>query len=149
MPIKTEFIGGPATLCLVLLKGGFMTKTSVLLSFAALIAVPVYAAPGDMKISTFLAKADALKAKGIMAMGSSDIALLKSEGKAAGEAYRARIKADKAKNLPAHSCPPTKASVDSDDLLSHFRSYPAAQRQQLSVRSGFADMMKKKYPCKS
>jgi hypothetical protein len=111
------------------------------------ISVPAASAPGDMKISTFLAKADALKAKGIMAMASSDIGLLKTEGKAAGESYRARIKSDKAKGVPPHSCPPAKSSISSDDLLNHFRSYPAAQRQQISVRTGFADMMKKRYPC--
>jgi hypothetical protein len=126
-----------------------MTKINGLILMAALAAAPVFSAPGDMKISTFLAMADALKAKGIMALGSSDIALLKSEGKAAGEAYRARIKSDRAKRLPPHSCPPAKASVGSDDLLSHFRSYPAAERQQISVRTGFADMMKKRYPCKT
>jgi hypothetical protein len=126
-----------------------MTKINGLILFAALAAAAVFSAPGDMKISTFLAKADALKAKGLMALGSSDIALLKSEGKAAGEAYRARIKSDKAKGQPPHSCPPAKASIGADDLLSHFRSYQAADRQQISVRTGFADMMKKRYPCKT
>ena len=114
---------------------------------AICISVPAVSAPGDMKISTFLAKADALKAKGLLAMASSDIGILKTEGKAAGEAYRARIKSDKAKSLAPHSCPPAKSSISSDDLLNHFRSYPAAQRQQISVRAGFADMMKKRFPC--
>lgn len=126
-----------------------MAKIVRLVILGVLIAAPVNAAPGDMKISTFLAKADALKAKGFMALGSSDIAILKTEGKAAGDAYRARIKSDKTKSLPPHSCPPTQASVGSDDLLSHFRSYSAAERQVVSVRTGFADMMKKRYPCKS
>lgn len=126
-----------------------MTRFGKLFLLGVLISAPVNSASGDMKISTFLAKADALKAKGIMALGSSDIAVLKSEGKAAGDAYRARIKSDKAKNLPPHSCPPAKAAVKSDDLLLHFRSYSAAERQQVSVRHGFADMMKKRYPCKS
>lgn len=126
-----------------------MARKGILLAVAMLGVTPADAAPGDMKISAFLAKADALKAKGIMALGSSDIALLKSEGKAAGGAYRARIKSDKAQNLPPHSCPPAKAAVGSDDLLSHFRSYPAVQRQQVSVRTGFADLMKKQYPCKA
>ncbi len=122
------------------------------LTFAALgifIASPVLSSPGDMKISVFLAKADALKAKGVMALASSDVGLLKAEGKAAGETYRARIKSDKVNNLAPHSCPPAKAAVSFDDLLAHFRSYPVAQRQQISVRTGFAEMMKKRYPCKT
>lgn len=126
-----------------------MGKVSMLAALAIFIAAPVSSSPGDMKISVFLAKADALTAKGMMALASSDVGLLKAEGKAAGETYRARIKSDKVKNLPPHSCPPAKAAVSSDDLLAHFRSYPAAQRQQISVRTGFAEMMKKRYPCKT
>lgn len=126
-----------------------MSKFTMLAVAAMMLAVPAYSDPGDMKVATFLTKADALKAKGMLALASSDVGLLKAEGKAAGEAYRARIKSDKAKNLPPHSCPPVKASLGSDELLSHFRSYPVAQRQQLSVRAGFADLMKKRYPCKA
>jgi hypothetical protein len=124
-------------------------KVALAAILAVCISVPAASAPGDMTISTFLAKADALKAKGILAMASSDLGLLKAEGKAAGEAYRARIKSDSAKGLPPHSCPPAKSSINSNDLLNHFRSYPVAQRQQISVRTGFADMMKKRYPCGS
>ena len=115
----------------------------------ACVSVSAASAPGDMKISTFLQTADALKAKGILALASSDIAILKAEGQAAGETYRARIKSDDAKKLPPHSCPPAKASFKSDELLAHFRSYTVAQRQQMSVKTGFAEMMKKRYPCKT
>lgn len=114
----------------------------------ACMSVPAASAPGDMRISTFLQKADALKEKGMLALASSDVGLLKSEGKAAGEAYRARIKSDKANKRPAHSCPPAKAALKSDDLIAHFRTYSAAQRQQITVKAGFADMMQKRYPCK-
>jgi hypothetical protein len=126
-----------------------MIRKSFLAIALACVAIPAASAPGDMKISTFLTKADALKAKGVLALASSDIGLLKAEGKAAGDAYRARIKSDKAKNLPPHSCPPAKASINSDDLLAHFRSYNMIQRQQVSVRTGFVDMMLKRFPCKS
>jgi hypothetical protein len=126
-----------------------MGRILLLAALAVCISVPAASAPGDMKISTFLAKADALKAKGMFALASSDIGLLKAEGKAAGDSYRARVKSDKVKNLPPHSCPPAKASISSDDILAHFRTYSVAQRQQTSVRTGFADMMQKRYPCKS
>lgn len=115
----------------------------------ACISMPAASEPGDMKISTFLQKADALKAKGILALASSDIDILKGEGQAAGEAYRARIKSDSAKKLPPHSCPPAKGSFKSDELLAHFRNYTVAQRQQLSVKAGFAELMKKRYPCQT
>jgi hypothetical protein len=46
---------------------------------AALLAVSAAPVRADMSVSTFLAKADALKAKGVFAFGSPDISLLKSE----------------------------------------------------------------------
>lgn len=124
-----------------MIRSGLVTIT------ALLICSPAISAAGDMKVETFLAKADALKAKGVLALASSDIGVLKAEGKAAGEVYRARIKSDKAKKLPPHSCPPPKAALKSDDLLAHFRTYSATQRKQISVNTAFAEMMKKRYPC--
>ena len=45
--------------------------------FALLLAAPLLvAAAGDMNVATFLQKADALKAKGAMALFSSDLGLL-------------------------------------------------------------------------
>lgn len=124
-----------------------MIKSGLVAMMALLICSPAISAAGDMKVETFLAKADALKAKGMLALASSDIGVLKAEGKAAGEEYRARIKSDKAKKLPPHSCPPTKAALKSDDLLAHFRTYSATQRKQISVKTAFVEMMKKRYPC--
>lgn len=115
---------------------------------ALLTGVPAMAAPGDMSVATFLAKADALKAKGIMALASSDVALLTSEGKAGGAAYRQRLKADAAAKRPPHSCPPAKAAVKSDEFLNHLRSYPEALWAKVSIKTATADLMKKRYPCK-
>ena len=125
-----------------------MHRNSVIFaSLALLIAAPVAAAPGDMSVSTFLAKADALKAKGILALGSSDIKLLQSEGKAAGAAYRKRIKTDLAQKRTPHSCPPAKTTVKSDEFIAHLRTYPASARSGTSVATATADLMKKRYPC--
>ena len=52
----------------------------------ALLTGTAAAAAGDMSVATFLAKADALKAKGPLALLSSDIKLLQGEGQAAGAA---------------------------------------------------------------
>lgn len=124
-----------------------MNRNSVILAAAALLTAPADAAPGDMNISTFLAKADALKAKGILALGSSDIQLLQSEAKAAGAAYRKQIKMDLAQKRTPHSCPPAKATLKSDEFLAHLRTYPASARSGISVAAATADFMKKRYPC--
>jgi hypothetical protein len=39
-----------------------------------------------------------------------------------------------------------KARVGSNEVLGHFRSIPAAERNQ-SVKAAFAGLMRKKYPC--
>lgn len=113
----------------------------------AAIAAPAWAGPGDMNVATFLAKADALKAKGILALGSPDIALLKSEGQAAGNAYRARLQAERKAGKPS-SCPPKKAAVRSDALMAHLRSYLPAAQQSTSMKTAMADYSIKVFPCK-
>ncbi|WP_309621629.1 hypothetical protein [Novosphingobium sp.] len=114
-----------------------------------LLAVPMaaIAAPGDMSVATFLNKADALKAKGPAALFSSDIGLLKSEGKAAGEHYKARLKRERAEGRPS-SCPPPGVKINSDDLLAHLRTYPATVRPKVSMKQAMADYFIKAYPCR-
>jgi hypothetical protein len=101
-----------------------------------------------MSVADFLTKADALKAKGIFAMMSSDIGLLKAEIGGAGKAYRADLNARKVAGQPAPSCPPPKVSMDSDQLIAYFRSIPATQRPTTSVNTAFAGMMAQRFPCK-
>ena len=114
---------------------------------AGLMAGTAQAATGDMSVAVFLAKADALKAKGLMAIGSSDIGLLKAEGQAAGQAYRARLQAERSAGKPS-SCPPKGAKVNSNQLLAHLRSYPEAARARTDMRTAMADFFIKTYPCK-
>jgi lipid-binding SYLF domain-containing protein len=124
-------------------------RTIAIMGFAALFALsPLGAASGDMSVATFLAKADTLKAKGIFALASSDVALLKSEVKVAGAAYRKRIQSDKANKRAPHSCPPAKTAMSSDEFVAHLRNYPESARSNISVTTATADLMKKRYPCK-
>jgi hypothetical protein len=115
----------------------------------ALVCLPVSAQA--MTVATFLAKADALKAKGVLALMSSDVGLLKAEMKAVGETYRADILAARAAGKPPHSCPPPKgdkrASMTSDELLAELRKVPAAQARTMEVKTAFYAMMKRKFPC--
>lgn len=106
------------------------------------------AAAGDMSVATFLAKADTLKAKGMMAMLSPDIGVLKSEGQAAGAAYKAQLDTERKAGHPS-SCPPKGTRIDSDDLMAHMRAYPANARSKITVKSAIADMFKAKFPCRS
>ncbi len=111
------------------------------------LAAPVLAAPGDMNIAVFLAKADTLKAKGVAALTDPDMKKLQTEGSAAGQAYRARLAREQAAEKPS-SCPPQGARISSDQLLTHLRTYPVARRGSVSIKTAMADYFIKTWPCK-
>ncbi|WP_144039859.1 hypothetical protein [Novosphingobium sp. TH158] len=110
-------------------------------------AAPAHAAPGDMSVAAFLAKVDALKAKGIAAMFSSDIKMLKNEAMAAGLAYKARLERERAAGKPS-SCPPKPTKVTQDMWLNHLNSYPAGQRGQINLHRAMADLAVRTWPCR-
>ena len=102
----------------------------------------------NMPVSTFLAKADALKKKGPLALFSGDIKVLKAEIQNSAKAYGTDVRAARKAGRLTHSCPPesTTLSMNSNELLGYFGSIPPAQRG-MSVKSAFYGMMAKKYPC--
>jgi hypothetical protein len=116
-------------------------------ALAATTITPALAAPGDMTVATFLTKADALKAKGAMALFSSDMGLLKQEGQAAGVAYRARLGQERSAGRPS-SCPPKGVQVDSGQLLGFLRTYPEPARPRTSMKTAIADYFIRTYPCR-
>ncbi len=110
------------------------------------VAGAALAAPGEMSVATFLAKADALKAKGMMAAFSGDLSLLSAQVQGGAKAYRARL-ADERKAGHPGSCPPDKARLDSNELLQQMNSYPVAARATTTVTMALADLFKKRFPC--
>ena len=126
----------------------FVLRATALGCAAALLTGTAASAAGDMSVATFLAKADALKAKGPMSLFSSDIALLKSEGQAAGAAYKAQLDAERKAGHPG-SCPPKGVKIGGDELMAQMRKYPAATRQRITVKAAMVDMLRAKFPCPS
>ena len=108
-------------------------------------ATPAFAQ--NMPVSTFLEKADALKAKGMMAMLSSDIGVLKAEVQAAALSYRKERKASEAAGNKPEVCPPEKGSLNTDELTASFRAIPAEARPRTTVKQAWIGYMKRKYPC--
>jgi hypothetical protein len=121
-------------------------RIATLLVLALLPTGTAFAAAGDMSVATFLAKADALRAKGPFALMSSDYKLLKAEGEAAGQAYGARLRQERAAGRPS-SCPPRGIRPGSNLVLAHLRSYPVAARPSTTMRTAMADYFIKTYPC--
>ena len=109
------------------------------------LATPTFAQ--NMPVSTFLEKADALKAKGMMAMLSSDVGVLKAEVQAAALSYRKERKASEAAGRKPEVCPPEKGSLNTDELTTSFRSIPAEVRPRTTVKQAWINFMKRKYPC--
>lgn len=110
-----------------------------------LIAAPASA----MTVAEFLAKANALKAQGVTAMFSSDIALLKNEVAGISTAYRADLEAARVAGRKPHSCPPPKGQVSmgSTELLAELEKIPRAQRG-MSMKRAFYAIMRRRYPCR-
>lgn len=121
-------------------------RRSILLGALALLILPV--AAQAMTVDEFLAKAAALQAKGVGAMMSPDLGLLRTEIRTAADSYRADVDSRKAAGKPPRSCPPPKgqAKVDSNTLIASFQTIPAGKRS-MSVKTAFYSFMDKRYPC--
>ena len=111
-----------------------------------LVLVPVTALHA-MTVTTFLQKADALEKRGVTAMFSSDLRLLKGEIRTAAESLRnERLAAQRAGRRTAY-CPPERQGFNSDEILAHFRSIPVAQRGRMDVRDALRGLLVRKFPC--
>jgi hypothetical protein len=114
----------------------------------ALLAMPF--ATNAMTVAEFLAKAEALKAKGMMAMMSSDLTVVRSEMQAATTAYRADVDAARAKGITTLGCPPPKGQVklSSDVILADFAATPKAAQKRTTVKAGLYAIMVERFPCR-
>ncbi len=116
---------------------------------AALLALVPFGAAQAMDVATFLAKAEALQKKGMMALMSSDYKLLKREIETNAQVLRAeREAAERARRKPAY-CPPPKQSLTSNEILAAFRTIPAPQRPRIQVKDALRALMARKYPCRA
>ena len=118
----------------------------------AILALALAAAPLSalqaMNVAEFLQKAERLEKKGMAAMFSSDMRLLKGEIQTASRQLRAeRLAAERAGRRGAY-CPPAKAGLNSRELLAHFRTVPPAQRAGTQVRDALRSFLARKYPCR-
>lgn len=114
---------------------------------ALLILLPTSAAQA-MDVATFLAKADALQKKGMAALFSSDIGLLKRETGAAVQALVEEARAAATAGRPHNFCPqPGKMSLNSNEILASMRAVPATARPRTDVKEPLRILLTRKYPC--
>ena len=114
----------------------------------ALLALPV--AASSMTVAEFLVRAEALKAKGMMAMMSSDLPVIRGEMQAATSTYRADVDAARAKGRTDLGCPPPKgqAKISSDTIMADLAAIPKAAQAKMTVKAGLYAAMAKRYPCR-
>ena len=110
-------------------------------------AVSASAAEGQITVGSFLARANALKAKGIAALFSSELKTLRGIGQAAGAEYRARLAQERAAGRPS-SCPPPKVDIGNDQFLAHLETYPAAARERTTLVTAIGDLFARRWPCR-
>ena len=120
--------------------------TALLVAVALVPAVPV-SAEAPITVAAFLGRANALKAKGIGALFSSEIGALRNLGTTAGAEYRARLAKERAAGKPS-SCPPAKAQINSDQFLAHLESYPAPVRERTTLAAAVGDLFARNWPCR-
>lgn len=116
------------------------------------VALLIALSPGAvqaMDVGTFIAKADGLQKKGMLALFSSDYRLLKGEIEGDMRQIAADARAAKAAGRPKAVCPPGgRATLDSDEILASFRTVPPAQRQRTDVKDALRTYLSHKYPCR-
>ena len=114
-------------------------------AFALILALP--GAANAMDVATWLAKADALKAKGAGALLSKDYKLLQAEIRSNGAALRAERDAAKAAGQRPAYCAPGQVSLNSDEVMVMMRAIPEAQRARTQVKDALRAGLARKYPC--
>jgi hypothetical protein len=108
---------------------------------AALAALFLCGPACAMSAAEFLAKADALKAKGMMAMFSSDLRLLKSDFTAGAKAWRQQA------HKP-NACPPAAVKLNPDEIYGLLAAVPPAQRATTTSRDAIVTGLNRRYPCR-
>lgn len=117
---------------------------------AALVVAPATAQA--MTVEELLAKVAALKKRGLFAITSPDIGLIRAEMTAVAAEYRADVTAARLQGRQPHSCPPPKgsrsANISSSDFLSALEmTVPAHERSTTSMKTAFYAVMKRRFPC--
>ena len=107
-------------------------------------AMPVSAA---MTVGTFLARANALRDQGPMALMSPDLPVLKAEAKAATNQLKAERAARAAAGKPPIACVPEGESVGIMDMLDGLNELPASY-QKRPLKDGYARVLANLYPCR-
>jgi hypothetical protein len=114
---------------------------------ALLIAGVALPASAAMTVGTFLARANALRDQGPMALMSPDFTILKAEAKTATTQLKAERAARAAAGKPPIACVPEGEKIGIMDMLDGLAALPATD-QKRPLKDGYAKVIAKHYPCR-
>lgn len=105
----------------------------------------------SLSVADVLTKSDALEKRGMLAVFSSDLRLIKAEAQRDVDAFAVQLRTARNAHRTLPACPPEssdgwKIAFDTEEVLRYYRSIPPQQRG-ISSRQAFAEFMRIKYPC--
>ena len=114
----------------------------------ALAALAVPAAASAMPVSTFVAKAAALKSKGPFALFSGDLKLLTNQIKGDFTQLLTERAAAQAAHRPTAFCPPKgNISLTDKDIMAAMQAVPPGNRSSTNTRDALRADMARRFPC--
>jgi hypothetical protein len=115
-------------------------------TFACLVSV---SAANAMDVGTFLAKAQVLRERGLLAPFASEYGEVQGEIRTSFASLKQeRLAARGAGRRPAY-CPPGPASLTVEELMAAMTAVPAARRTHVQVRDALRVAFARKYPCRA
>ncbi|MGI8931065.1 MAG: hypothetical protein ACR2FK_01600 [Sphingomicrobium sp.] len=112
-----------------------------------LLAVPAAASAQSMNAEVFFKRAQALKAKGVLAMMSRDLNPVVNEAKAAGlKARTTRLTALAAGRRPRY-CPPVGSRRLGNEEFFNGICHPAAERMRIDMTEAMTRILIRRFPC--
>jgi hypothetical protein len=100
-----------------------------------------------MNAATFLAKADALRRRGPLALFSSDLKLLQGQAETAGDELKAEHDAAKREGRQLAYCTPNRKVLGPQELLDGLHRIPAPELARIDIKQAMRMVLIRNYPC--
>lgn len=115
---------------------------------AAVVGLVSVSAANAMDVGTFLAKAEILQERGVLAVFASEYGELQTEIRTSFASLKQeRLAAQGAGRRPAY-CPPGPATLSMPEMFAAMTAVPAARRTRVQVREALRAAFARKYPCR-
>ena len=125
-----------------------MRHTRLVLLFLAVLSFPGIASAQSMNAEAFFKKAQALKAKGAMALMSRDLRPMIREAKSAGMKARAtRLAAVAAGRTPRYCPPKGSKRLGNEEFMAGMAAIPLAERLRIDLTEAMTRILVRKFPC--